>query len=209
MPTPDVTFPLESLRVLPWYDPVVDRVGHDPRSPYVERCWLGVLGPSTTWLLRRMADHFDAEPDGFDLPLADTAAELGLAGFGGRHSPFMRALQRSCQFGLARFGTAGMAVRRRLPPLGQRQLERLPASVQRAHLQWVSHPSAPGARADRARVGEVAVALLGLGDAPDAVVRQLVAWGVAPPLAAAAVEAAVAAAVDGSANTSRPLPPAA
>ena len=108
----DVAFPLASLHIVAWLDPVVDRVGHDPRSPYVERCWLGVLGPSTTLLLRRLADGLAAEPFGFDLPLADTAAELGLAGHGGRNGPFMRSLQRLCQFGLGRFGSAGLAVRR-------------------------------------------------------------------------------------------------
>ena len=36
------------LRVEPWPDPVIDEVGHDPRSAYVETFWLPVLGPSTT-----------------------------------------------------------------------------------------------------------------------------------------------------------------
>jgi hypothetical protein len=33
--------------VTPWHDPVVEAVGHDLRSPYVERFWLALLGPST------------------------------------------------------------------------------------------------------------------------------------------------------------------
>jgi hypothetical protein len=36
------------LPVRPWPDPVIDALGHDPRSAYVERFWLGILGPSTT-----------------------------------------------------------------------------------------------------------------------------------------------------------------
>ncbi len=40
------------LPVRPWPDGVIDALGHDPRSLYVERFWLGILGPSTTWLLR-------------------------------------------------------------------------------------------------------------------------------------------------------------
>ena len=36
------------LLVRPWIDPVLDEVGHDPRSPYVERFWLSSLGPSST-----------------------------------------------------------------------------------------------------------------------------------------------------------------
>ncbi len=192
-------FPFESVRVVPWIDPLTDRVGHDPRSAYVERCWTGVLGPTTTLLLRRLADRFDADPDGFELPLADTAASLGLGGFAGRNSPFARALQRTAQFGLARFGTGGMAVRRRLPPLTHRQLERLPAEVRQAHLAWVHHPSARPALADPERVARAARSLLDLGDGPDLVVRQLVAWGVERDLARDAV----------AASASQDLPPAA
>src|SRR5579872_5088621 len=90
------------LPVRPWVDDVIDTLGFDPRSSYVERFWLGILGPSTTWLLRRTAAAFDRSPAGFELPLADTARELGLGERGGRNSPFIRALFRSCQFEMAR-----------------------------------------------------------------------------------------------------------
>jgi len=53
-PTP--TFPTDQLRVEAWDDPLVDRLGHDPRSTYTEHYWLGILGPSACWLLRRLAD---------------------------------------------------------------------------------------------------------------------------------------------------------
>ena len=36
------------IRVEPWPDPVIDELGHDPRSAYVETFWLPVLGPTTT-----------------------------------------------------------------------------------------------------------------------------------------------------------------
>lgn len=192
-------FPFPSVRIVPWVDPLTDRVGHDPRSAYVERCWTGVLGPTTLLLLRRIADHFDTDPEGFELELADTAAALGLGTLGGgRNSPFGRALQRTAQFGLARFGTAGMAVRRRIPPLSQRQLDRLPDDVRRSHLAWVHHPSARPALADVDRVADAAESLLALGDAPDLVVRQLVSWGVERDLARHAVG-----------RVAQPAPPAA
>ena len=38
----------DRLLVRPWVDPVLEQVGYDPRSPYVERFWLGTLGPSST-----------------------------------------------------------------------------------------------------------------------------------------------------------------
>src|SRR4029079_11787921 len=68
----------DSLTIRPWPDDVIDALGHDPRSAYVERFWLGVLGPSAIWLLRRLASGLDAEPAGFALPLADTAQSIGL-----------------------------------------------------------------------------------------------------------------------------------
>ena len=40
-----------TLAVLPWADPVIDPIGHDPRSRYVELFWLGVLGPTATTML--------------------------------------------------------------------------------------------------------------------------------------------------------------
>src|SRR5438309_3248591 len=91
----------DQLTIRPWPDQVIDALGHDPRSRYVEEFWLGILGPSTTWLLRRLAAGLEAQPAGFDLELADTARALGLGGRGGRHSPFVRALARCCQFDLA------------------------------------------------------------------------------------------------------------
>jgi len=54
-----------TLAIRPWPDPVIDNLGLDPRSTYVETFWLGVLGPSTTWLLRRMAAGLEASPEGF------------------------------------------------------------------------------------------------------------------------------------------------
>src|SRR5436305_129324 len=110
-------FPVDRLTVRPWPDPVIDVVGIDPRSHYVETFWLGVLGPSTTWLLRRLVNGLEASPAGFDLDLTDTARQLGLGDKGGRHSPFVRALTRCVQFDLAQLVDLGtLAVRRKLPP---------------------------------------------------------------------------------------------
>ena len=35
-----------ALRVTPWPDPVLDVLGHDPRSWYAETFWLPTLGPT-------------------------------------------------------------------------------------------------------------------------------------------------------------------
>ena len=54
-----ITSPPPIVTVRPWIDPVVDDDGHDPRSRYVEQFWLGVLGPTATWLIRRFAAGLD------------------------------------------------------------------------------------------------------------------------------------------------------
>ena len=37
-----------TLAVRPWPDPVIDALGHDPRSAYVEQYWLPILRPPST-----------------------------------------------------------------------------------------------------------------------------------------------------------------
>src|SRR5436190_23472809 len=107
------SFPLPSLTVRPWRDPVIDAVGHDVRSPYVGRVWLGLLGPSSTWLLRRLVAGLDDAPEGYELDLALTATEIGLGTRSGRHSPFLRSIDRCCRFGAAhRVDATTLRVRR-------------------------------------------------------------------------------------------------
>ena len=182
---PQFATDVATLTVRPWPDAVIDQVGHDPRSAYVEQFWLGVLGPSTTWLLRRLAAGLETEPAGFELALADTARALGLGDRGGRHSPFMRALGRCCQFGLAQpHDRATLAVRRKLPPLNRRQVERLPAGLQEAHRRWQEAQlrTADGERL-RVRARRLALSLLELGEDLEATERQLHRWKFHPALA--------------------------
>jgi hypothetical protein len=178
----------DHLHVEAWADPVVDRVGHDPRSAYVERFWLGVLGPSTTLLLRRLATELDAQPAGFDLDLAETSRSLGLGGNKGRHSAFLRAIDRTTTFRLARrSGRHGLQVRRHLPPLTLAQLKRLPTTVQDAHDEWnraeLARRDVVAAR-DRAR--RLALSLFEMGCDLDDVERELHRWHYHPAMAGAA-----------------------
>ena len=175
----------DSLHIRPWPDPVIDVVGHDPRSAYVERFWLGILGPSTTWLLRRLATGLEASPAGFDLPLSETARSLGLGDQGGRHSPFMRALARCCKFDLAEPRPEGaLAVRRKLPPLNRRQVMRLPASLQAEHRQLVdANLRTPAAEQMRRRGCQLALSLFELGEDRESVERQLLDWRYHPIMA--------------------------
>jgi hypothetical protein len=175
---------LDSLKIRPWPDPVIDSLGYDPRSAYVETYWLGILGPSTTWLLRRLTVGLERTPSGFDLHLHETAQALGLGGRGGRHSPFMRALTRLVQFDLAQPRSAELAVRRKVPPLNRRQLHRLPASLQAEHMALVAADlSRPPFEQVRRRARQLALSLLELGEDLEAAERQLLRWRFHPALA--------------------------
>ncbi|MFN2607135.1 MAG: hypothetical protein ABR511_04470 [Acidimicrobiales bacterium] len=176
--------PLETLAIRPWPDGVIDALGHDPRSRYVEQFWLGILGPSTTWLLRRLAAGLESSPAGFDLALADTAQALGLGSRGGRHSPFMRALTRCCQFDLAEARPDGaLAVRRKLPPLNRRQVSRLPGHLQAAHQAWQDDQlRTPAGEQMRRRCRRLALSLLELGEDLESTERQLSRWKFHPSL---------------------------
>ena len=66
----------DQIHINAWPDPVIDQLGHDPRSQYVEWFWLSVLGPSTIWLLRRVGDALDHAPDGFTLDVNECGAAL-------------------------------------------------------------------------------------------------------------------------------------
>lgn len=181
---PMVTFESEVLRVVPWVDDLIDKVGFDPRSTYVERFWLSVIGPSTTWLMRRLASGFDASPQGFDLPLGETARALGLGDKGGRHSPFLRTVNRMIQFELARVaGPDRLAVRRRLPPLSRRHTVRLSPALQEAHNRWQAEQLLdPPEEGQRRRARHLALSLLELGEDPESVERQLTRWRYHPAL---------------------------
>jgi len=185
---PLLSYPSETLSITAWPDEVIDGLGVDPRSAYVEEFWLGVLGPSTTWLLRRLAASFDEHPDGFELPLGDTARALGLGDRGGRHSPFLRSVNRLVLFELARpTGPDALAVRRRLPPLNRRQLTRLDPDRQAAHELWQAERGRIPAEEDqRRRCRHLALSLVELGEEREAAERQLLRWRYPPPVASEA-----------------------
>ena len=174
-----------TLTIRPWPDPVIDPLGHDPRSWYVETFWLGVLGPSTTWLLRRLVAGLEDHPEGYELDLAETARALGLGDRGGRHSPFLRALHRTVLFELAQVRDGDiLAVRRRVPPLSRRHLARLPDGLQDAHRRWQEEQlHVPPHVEQQRRSRQLALSLLELGEDREATERQLLRWRYHPALA--------------------------
>ena len=129
---------MATLTLTPWTDPIIDTLGHDPRSEYVERFWLPTLGPTTLLLLRRLATTFDRSPDSVTLDVADLSQSLGLGAREGGSSPLFRSIDRLIQFDLAvLLKPSHYAVRRNAPPVNRRHMHRLPLSLQREHEDWV------------------------------------------------------------------------
>jgi hypothetical protein len=171
--------------IRPWHDPVVDDDGHDPRSRYVETFWLGVLGPTATWLIRRLAAGLDQDPDGYEVDLEIMARAMGLGFSSGRSSPFSKALQRCVMFGLAHPIPGGLAVRRRVPQIAYRHLRRMPAELQAAHHAWATSTISLDCLT---RAHRLATAMFDIGDDPSVIEHQLIAIGVGDAVAAAAAD---------------------
>ena len=175
----------ETIHVRPLLDPIIDTLGHDPRSPYPERFWLPTLGPTALALLRLIAYRFDRAEHGFVLDLAETSRCLGLGERDGRNSPIARSLGRLVQFNLAADDSDGvLGVRRHVPPINLRHVRRLPVSLQGEHDAWVGArlADAPLAPA-RQNARRAAAVLCGLGESPHDVERALSAAGFDPAIA--------------------------
>lgn len=176
-----------TFTIQPWPDPVLDTVGHDPRSRYAERFWLPTLGPTALLLLRHLAAQFDVHPEGIELCVADTSRALGVGDREGSSSPIVRSLHRLESFDLAcSDGNTTFAVRRNLPPANRRHLRRLPPAMQVEHAAWTEARLADEPMADaRRRARRVALALLEQSDdvtrtSPDEVEHLLAATGFHP-----------------------------
>jgi hypothetical protein len=138
--TPE-TLPNELL-LMPWRDEICEAMGFPPRSMYCEAVWGGVLGPSTTLLYRRFGTWAEFNDEGVDVDLTDTAVSLGLGEGLGKNSLIARAIGRLVHFEVARWaGPAELQVRRALPPLPLRHVERLSYTARRLHEEFTRHPS--------------------------------------------------------------------
>jgi len=166
------------LELVPWSDTTVERCGHDPRSAYVERFWLGILGPSAVWFLRLARRELDAATPTAPaiLDLHEAARQLGLGHRGGRHSPLMRSIQRCSNFGTTRLERTGtLAVRTHLPPVPSALYSRLPDPLREELRQWnasdMRHP-------DQHELRRVAATMMGWGLGLHESAERLTAWGV-------------------------------
>ncbi len=205
-----------TLRVLPWSDPIIDTLGHDPRSLYVETFLLPTLGPTCLLLGRHLAQRFEHEPAGFDLDVAETSVVLGLGPREGNQSPVMRTLLRLAQFDLATPQSPGAPsptpphepkpapavrpadvtswlVRQTFPPVNRRHVGRLTPRLQLALQAW-NDPQSGGVGLEqvRRRSRQCAFVLLEAGADVDVAERRLAGLGFHPALCRAAVDWAAA-----------------
>lgn len=173
--------------IVAWEDPIVDRIGFDVHSGYVERFWLGVLGPTSTWLLRRLAFGLEQYPGGYEVDLCELGASVGVAWASGHAGPLNRSLQRCVMFGVCTRVDGGLAVRRRVPPLSMRQIARLSPTQRAEHESWQRADDT-----DEHRAQVLAMAMVRVGDPPERVERQLLALGIRPSTAIEVAELSAA-----------------
>ncbi len=124
----------EVVKVLPWTDGVIDNIGHDPDSLYVELFWLPIIGPSCLWLLKRLGMWLAKNPKGYEIELKLLAKEIGLIGGNGTGQPLKRSMSRCTDFGIIHMGPNNcMFVRNKFPELPPRLVSRLSYRLKIAH----------------------------------------------------------------------------
>ena len=133
-----------SLCLVRWDDPVVERLGHDALGDYVETFWLSTLGPTATWLLRRLVNVLEAAEITSDVDASirvdviEIAGALGIGSPVDRLTPLAKALDRLVMFGVAQVRGERLVVRRFLAPLAAKQIDRLPIHLHRCHSAWTA-----------------------------------------------------------------------
>ncbi len=172
------------IRVEPWEYADLEDYGHHPRSPYVELFWLSMLGPTSTWLLRRLSLLLEQSPKGFDLDIETFAREIGLGGRSALKTAFGRALDRCCRFGLTQKGRGStLFVRRRIPSISPRMVERLTPGMRAIHDQCIATIGKSWHSEELTRAKKIASVLHECGDSPDRIESQMHALQFHPALA--------------------------
>lgn len=130
----------EQLHVVPWHDEVTEAHGFGPRSMYVEVCWLPVMGPTATWLYRRLGSWVEYNPAGLTVNLQQVSESIGLGEALGRHSKIAKALGRLARYQAVRWGGDELQVRTALPPLPLRLVKGLDPQTRRLHERYTAAP---------------------------------------------------------------------
>lgn len=172
-------------------DQLVDTMGFDPRTSYVEHFWLPILGPSSVFLLRRLAYIFDVHLETHDVSLKDISFEIGLGSPKGFGNSITKTLNRLIQFDMAKLLPSGtLAVRRSLPPLNIRQLSRIPTQLQDLHHALINGDDEHLNTHTRERTLRLAVSLIDSTGTSNDAVESLLRWRIDPNVASEALDIA-------------------
>lgn len=139
------------LPVIAWHDPITEDVGEPIDSPYVERFWLPVLGPTSTLLLRHVDRRLAEAPDGVVLDIAELSRALGVSPIVDTNGHVPKALNRCVHFGLAQPVGDVLAVRRWAPPLSHRSIQSLSPTTRAAYRRWFNERNGARRVASRRR----------------------------------------------------------
>jgi hypothetical protein len=115
-------------------DPSVRDGGRTLTDPYLEHCWVAVLGPTAVLALRRLA-VLASGGRVVSIAVEDLAASLGVGRGTGRHAQITRTLDRIVAFRFATWsGIDELTVFETVPVLGRNQLERAPLLTRELHV---------------------------------------------------------------------------
>jgi hypothetical protein len=170
----------ELLTVCRWEVPHSREQWWPIASDYVQLLWLPILGPSSIVLLQRL-DLLIGRTARISISAEELARSLGLGHTPSRGSLLDRSIDRCRDFHLLRELIPGLIeIPRELPPLSNRQLKRLPESLQAIAS---NRPELNRYRTitDRdGRLHQLTATLVNLGAADDEICDQLVRLGYAP-----------------------------
>lgn len=134
---PSCQFPTV-VPVTRWLDPSVEKSGFSVLDPYVEVVWLPVVGPSATWMLRRLDAWLPGPESRVEVDLSELGQLLGLGPSVLPGSSVQRTMGRLVRFGLADWSGLQLRVRGSVPPLPVRYLDRVPEWVRDAHVAFTA-----------------------------------------------------------------------
>ena len=133
--------------VAPWRQTSIAQSCPLAECQYLERFWLGILGPTATWLARHLTRLVIAQPEvntsevGTTIDVSELGARLGVSIQPLHDSVLSRAINRLVMFNFAvpsGIDSSILEVRTYAPRVSDRLVARMHPSVRHAHWQWMS-----------------------------------------------------------------------